>query len=193
MSHEKDTAETDSSFTVQRFEVPVDERGSPTEPPGSFLVEVELSVRGVSIVATRLSLSSTDGGPVGPDEWRVVKIGTAIRAARERLEGALDAGWYDEDPEARAWARLLRTAMRLDDDPNASLYVRVASVYTAAVRSGDSSPVQTVIRAMRSDYPRLKESTVKGWIRTARVRGYIATETRARPARGTTTSEETDQ
>ena len=61
-------------------------------------------------------------------------------------------------------------------------YRLVGQLYDAAVAASDPQPVQAVRRAMRRTFPDLKETTVRGWIRTAKERGHITT--RARKSRG---------
>lgn len=146
-------------------------------------------------------LRNTDGRPVTPAQWRKAKTSELIEACRDGLRIAAEIGSLSPDvfaaltrlftgtpaealtSDARAEAAALRAALSDDPKPKARKYPpghyrRVADIYNAAVES-DPQPVQAVRKAMRHEgFPELPETTVRGWIRTARDRGYITKRAR---------------
>lgn len=154
-------------------------------------------------------LRNADGSAVSPAQWRRLKSSEIIDAARNmlRLSGEIGS-WPPElwlavgavrqlltgssmdppfSPEERAAAEVMLAALGDDDAPRdrkygPEHYRLVGQLYDAAVAASDPQPVQAVRRAMRRTFPDLKETTVRGWIRTAKERGHITT--RARKSRG---------
>lgn len=185
------TRNTGPETRSERFDVvvPLADDGSPTGylpsdgHPSDWLVRVEFTVTPGRMWPSSAALVSTTEAAVTADMWRRVRIGDAISEARVQVElwgavGALlgDSGLSDlvEDDDARTGRRYAPEHYR-----------EVGEVYNRAVDGGDAQPVQQVRRAFRTRYPDLSETTVKGWIRTAKARGYI-TRTARQPRRGQT-------
>ena len=170
--------------TLAWLEVPVARDGGEDHIGSTSNVRayVGWDLRADQAAPVALILRNRDGRTVTPAQWRGVKTSEIIEASRYllRIAGTI-AGWSEETAEASS--RLLTIAG--DEQPRASKYEpehyrQVAELYNAAVQASDPQPVQTVRRMMRQELglPNLKETTVRGWIRTAKARRHITTRAR---------------
>ncbi len=165
------------------LEVPVNANGGEdfmgSKSPVRAVVGWQVTSR--QAVPVAVTLRRTDGEAVSPAMWRRLKSSEIIAASRDLLEATGLLAQFSGDPELReAGSRLLAT---MGEKPAAARYrpehyAWVAAIYTKAVRAADTQPVQAVRREMRDVFPDLSETTVKGWIRTARKRGLITTSAR---------------
>ncbi|UKJ63501.1 hypothetical protein H1Q78_17960 [Cellulosimicrobium cellulans] len=187
--------------------VPLHPDGTPTgylpsaANPAEWEVHVTWSEEGPRMWPSSVALVNTTGKPVTPEAWRRVKVGQAIRAARMQVDtlptllaflgdGAASVGDWETAGTARRLAgeeaaRLARfDGRRPQGAYDEEHYRDVGRVYTRLVDRGETQPVRQVLAEFHErggPYADLRESTVKGWIRTAKAKGYI-TRT-ARPSR----------
>ncbi|KQN94883.1 hypothetical protein [Arthrobacter sp. Leaf69] len=147
---------------------------------------VTWSLDGETATPIAVELRSRNGQPVTPEAWRTVKVAAVIGETRNRLNwiyGRIsDVLAGKGNPEAattaKAYADPLAGTPRRGRRSiyDAAHFARVAGLYNAAVRSGDTRPVRTVahqLAATMEDPQLTKDNRVKAWVREARKRGLI--------------------
>jgi len=150
-----------------------------------WLARVHWRVTPEGVVPVGMTLLNTAGLPITAEQWRRVKPATVLRASHDLVEAmALLGSLFPEQADRDAAAHLLDVVTTTNERSGygEDHYRAVALVYSRAVKAGDKAPVQAVRRHFRKGYPDLKESTVKGWIRTAKARGLITETARRRRA-----------
>lgn len=157
-----------------------DDSAAPWEVTVTWALEAD------SATPVAVELRARNGQPVSPDAWRAVKVAAVVRETRARL------GWQHErvagilagqgDTEAAVKAQRGSSALSERPRPgrrsiyDAAHYARVADLYNAAVRAGDTRPVRTVahqLAATLKDPQLTKDNRVKAWVKGARKRGFI--------------------
>lgn len=133
-----------------------------------------------------VTLRNTDGAPVTPAQWRRVKTSEIIAASRTFLTLVGEIGQVIGD--AREASRAILRALGDVSEPEprrygSDHYRRIADLYNTEVASANPQPVQTILRELHKTIPGLKETTLRGWLRTAKARGHITKATRARKPR----------
>jgi len=134
-----------------------------------------------ALVPCEMTLANLNGRPVTPAQWRRVKPAEIIAASEAQIGIMALLGTWSTDESHHKPARRLLELVDGADAAGDERYLDVARIYSAAVGRGNKQPVKAVIRAFADRGHPVKESTVRGWIRTAKQKGYI-TET-ARPSR----------
>lgn len=139
------------------------------------------------LVPVAVTLLSEAGGPVTPEQWRKVRPAEIIRAATDLVTaGALLATLSADEAQREAAEVLVDLAAGTERGLGDAHYREVARVYALAVSTGDKAPRQAVRRHFRRQYPErfgaLKETTVRGWVRTAQGKDYIKQTARPRRA-----------
>ncbi|GAA2520291.1 hypothetical protein [Rarobacter incanus] len=176
--------------------IPIDEDGGEAPPSADteLALRVEWTLTHGQLKPSSITLVNTRGGAVTPEQWRHIKIGELVQASRYLLAAAGHL-WQlsTDDATAHLHAKQLidlaepKSTSR-SGYPDAH-YREVAEIYSGAARTQDTQPVKAVRREMRQRYPnlysQLKETTVKGWIRTAKAKGYIAQTARQQRANDT--------
>lgn len=137
--------------------------------------EVTVTWEGDSSSATpvEISLRSVTGGPVTAEAWRQVRVGAVIGETRERLQHlararARRSGEASHAADVAAGLGPGRSPRRLG--ANDSRIRKAARVYDAALAEGRRDPLRAVNEAFGLPAGDVRP---KGWVRTARVKGYL--------------------
>jgi hypothetical protein len=170
-------------------DIPVGADGHDGRPGDDTLTAYVGWQGGDRLVPVAMILRSTNSERLTPAQWRRLKPGEIISASRDQLEGGALLLSMSNDTDDRAGARALlgavppgRATGTGDRDQH---YAEVGRVYMEALKMSDTQPVQAVRTYFRKRYPErfatLKDTTVRGWVRTAKKKGYITAT--ARPSR----------
>lgn len=183
----------DWSGDLEWIRVPIDpETGEDdylgSESPLVAFVGWKLDMDPVSAVPEATVLRRLDGRVTAGDQ-RLAQWSKVIAASRDLLEASTLMHSL-ADPEVRAAARAAgealrekaRTGERATTGWSDAHLEQVARIYNDAVDRG-RSPTAEILRVFRAEYPTLKDTTVKGWIRSARRRPGIHMKRARQPRR----------